>query len=320
MVVGTLGEVPAELHMTPDRDARLAEQAGRVGRADVVRLLELLAGALAGIKDGAEARTQLELALVKAASPELEPSTKALMARIDRLEVALAGRGPAPVAATPAPTPTPSAAVTPPAPAPTPPQPIPPAPEPPAPTPQPPTPTPPPVPTAGNGHGTPTPTPPAEPGAAAAAATAAAVEEVREAPPVMAATVQAAQVPGAPVTLDSVRELWPAVLAAVGERNRMLAAVIAEARPCEVRDDELVIAFGEEKSFLRRKAEDQANKELVGEALRELIGRTMRPVYELRDDQTEQAAVPEISDEELVERFKSEFEAEEIIPGDPEEH
>jgi DNA polymerase-3 subunit gamma/tau len=324
MVVGTLGEVPAELHMTPDRDARLAEQAGRVGRADVVRLLELLAAALAGIKDGAEARTQLELALVKAASPELDPSTKALMARIERLEAALAGRGPAPVVAPPAPVVAPPApvAATPPAPDPTPiapPTREPVAATPPAPDPTPPTPVAPPEPTptpaSGNGHGTPT----AEPGAAAAAATAAATEEVREAPPVMAATVEAAQAPGAPVDLASFRELWPAVLAAVGERNRMLAAVIAEGRPCDVRDDELVIAFGPEKSFLRRKAEDQAHKELVGEALRELVGRPMRPVYELREDQPADVAVPEISDEELVERFKSEFEAEEIIPGDPTE-
>ena len=73
-IVQTLGEVPSELHITPDRDARLAEQAGRVGRADLVRLLELLADAMKAVKDGADARTQLELALVKAASPEVDPS------------------------------------------------------------------------------------------------------------------------------------------------------------------------------------------------------------------------------------------------------
>src|SRR5688572_14598402 len=42
LVVGTLGEVPAEVAMTPDRDARLTEQARAVPRRDVIRLLELL--------------------------------------------------------------------------------------------------------------------------------------------------------------------------------------------------------------------------------------------------------------------------------------
>src|SRR4051812_27848763 len=92
LVVGTLGgDVPAELSVSPERDARLAEQAARVPRAAVVRLLELLAAALEAIKAGADPRTQLELALVKAASPAVDASTRALVARIEQLEAALAG-------------------------------------------------------------------------------------------------------------------------------------------------------------------------------------------------------------------------------------
>ena len=86
MIVQVLGDVPPELHVTPEQDERLAEQARRVGGAEVVRLLDLIAVAFRAMKDGADARTQLELALVKAATPELEPSVKALLARIDRLE------------------------------------------------------------------------------------------------------------------------------------------------------------------------------------------------------------------------------------------
>src|SRR4051794_29811409 len=108
LVVGTLGgEVPPELSVSPERDARLAEQAARVPRIAVVRLLELIAAALAAIKDGSDARTQLELALVKAASPQADPPPGALRPRIEQLEAALAGgrpqAAPAPVAATPAP-------------------------------------------------------------------------------------------------------------------------------------------------------------------------------------------------------------------------
>ena len=91
LVVQTLGEVPAELRVTAERDERLAEQAGRVGRAEVVRLLDLLADGLEGIKNGSEPRTQLELALVKAAAPEVDASRRALLARVERLEAQLGG-------------------------------------------------------------------------------------------------------------------------------------------------------------------------------------------------------------------------------------
>jgi DNA polymerase-3 subunit gamma/tau len=91
LVVQTLGSVPGEIAITPDRDARLAEQAARVTQADAVRLLDLLAAAMKAVRDGADARTQLELALTKAASPEVDPTARALHARIERLEQALAG-------------------------------------------------------------------------------------------------------------------------------------------------------------------------------------------------------------------------------------
>src|SRR4051794_36773283 len=86
LVVRTLdGDVPAEMALSPEHDARLAEQAARVPVAAVVRLLDLLAAAMEAIKNGADSRTQLELALVKAATPAVDASTKALLARIERL-------------------------------------------------------------------------------------------------------------------------------------------------------------------------------------------------------------------------------------------
>jgi DNA polymerase III subunit gamma/tau len=91
LVVQTLGSVPSEIAITPDRDQRLAEQAARVTQADAVRVLDLLAAAMKAVRDGADARTQLELALTKATSPEVDPSARALHARIERLEQALGG-------------------------------------------------------------------------------------------------------------------------------------------------------------------------------------------------------------------------------------
>jgi DNA polymerase III subunit gamma/tau len=92
MVIQALGELPAELRVTPEQDERLVAQAQTVKPIDVVRLLDLIAAALRAMKDGADARTQLDLTLVKAAEPAHDPSAKALLARIERLE----GRTPAP--------------------------------------------------------------------------------------------------------------------------------------------------------------------------------------------------------------------------------
>jgi DNA polymerase-3 subunit gamma/tau len=86
LVVQTLGEVPAELSLTPEADDALREQAERVPHATVVGLLELLGTAMEGVRAGADPRTRLELALVKAARPEVDASTQALLARIERLE------------------------------------------------------------------------------------------------------------------------------------------------------------------------------------------------------------------------------------------
>jgi len=91
LVVQTLGEVPSELSLTPEIDERLHAQAQRIGPAEVVRMLDLLGAALEGVRAGADPRTQLELALVKAAAPQTDGSTRALLARIERLEHALTG-------------------------------------------------------------------------------------------------------------------------------------------------------------------------------------------------------------------------------------
>jgi DNA polymerase-3 subunit gamma/tau len=86
LTVQVLGEVPPELRVTPERDRRLAEQAKALTDTDAVRLLDLVSEALEATANGAQARIQLELVLVKAAAPELDPSMAALLSRIERLE------------------------------------------------------------------------------------------------------------------------------------------------------------------------------------------------------------------------------------------
>jgi DNA polymerase III subunit gamma/tau len=107
LTVQLLDEVAPELRVTPERDRRLAEQARALSQTDAVRLLDLVAAALEATTNGAQARIQLELVLIKAAAPEVDPSIEALLSRIERLEAgAPAGRAPA---AAPAPTAAPSA-------------------------------------------------------------------------------------------------------------------------------------------------------------------------------------------------------------------
>ncbi|MGB0092576.1 MAG: DNA polymerase III subunit gamma/tau [Solirubrobacteraceae bacterium] len=86
LTVQILDEVPSELRVTPERDQRLAEQAAALPGLETIRLLDLVSAALDATTNGAQARIQLELVLIKAAAPEVDPSTAALLARIERLE------------------------------------------------------------------------------------------------------------------------------------------------------------------------------------------------------------------------------------------
>jgi DNA polymerase-3 subunit gamma/tau len=277
LVVGTLGAVPSELRVTPDRDERLAEQAERVDQADAVRLLDLLGVAMRSIRDGADPRTQLELSLVKAATPEVDASSKALLARIGRLEAALGG---APAAA-PAAAPVPAAeapqaeAVA----APEPPVAVPPPPDPPA---------------------------PATPAANAAAAAAAAPQAPEQ--PVAQPSAAAAQ-----VTIEQITELWPAVLETINPDQPMVSAALARAQPIEMRGGNLVVAFPEDDSFNRRMVGDNADaRTVVGLALEALLGVRVKIEYELRDLGTAPES-EELAGDELVDRLLETFDAEEIV-------
>ena len=77
----------------PDR-ARLADQAGRLGLARVVRAIESLGRAQVDMRDAPDPRAVLEVTLVRLARPELDDSTTALLDRVAHLEQALAGGAP----------------------------------------------------------------------------------------------------------------------------------------------------------------------------------------------------------------------------------
>jgi DNA polymerase III subunit gamma/tau len=267
LAVQLLDEVPAELRVTPDRDHRLDEQARSISAADVVRLLDLVSAALEATANGAQARIQLELVLVKAASPELDPSTAALLARIERLESALRAQPePAPgLRAAPAP----SAPRT----------------------------------TAPTNQAAPGPAPTNQ----ASPATPVPVLEPRE------------------LELETIVASWPLVIDLVRQENAMLSALLGDARPVALTNGTLTVAFPAGADFLKRKAEQDDYRRATADAFRAVTGNALTLRYELRDPDEEHLPVgaPALSGEELVQRFKQEFDAEELDDDeldDPDQH
>jgi DNA polymerase-3 subunit gamma/tau len=339
LVVATLDlAVPPELAVTPERDDQISDQAARIPASTLVRLLDLLAAALAALRNGADGRTQLELALVKAARPALDAATDALLERIARLEAALAHGAPT--------TPPPSPPVAPaevaqadvahpdvaqadvaePAESPAPPSPL----DPPAPVddprhtasadPRQPTASGDPLqPTASGDPTAPVaavaddrparyPPPPADPPPPAAGHH----PQPPETAPQQQDSTLSALASHEPLTLARIVALWPAVLDAVGTANRMLAAVVADAVPVELTDHRLLLAFPADGEFLRRKAEDSPNRIAVADAIRAVTGRTLTLAYDLRELATPSDPPATLTEAEWVARLKIEFDAHEL--------
>jgi DNA polymerase-3 subunit gamma/tau len=90
---GFLSTRAPELVLLTERAAAEAEtQARKLGAAALVRAMEVVGQALIDMRDSADPRTTLEVALVRLAAPELDDGHAALLQRIERLEQALAGR------------------------------------------------------------------------------------------------------------------------------------------------------------------------------------------------------------------------------------
>jgi DNA polymerase-3 subunit gamma/tau len=274
LAVQVLQEVPEELRVTPERDARLLAQAQAISGADVVRLLELVAAALEATANGAQSRIQLELVLIKAAAPEVDPSTKALLARIERLENALSAGA----------VPPPAPGATPPEPTSAEPEPVPVEPDPRAAQPEP-------------APAAPVPAPPA-----------AAQPETAPAEPVR--TPPADVTP----ELETLVEAWPAVVEYVRQGNAMIAATLEAARPAALSAGALTLAFPSGAAFFKRKAEQDDARRAATEAVRSVIGAKLVLRYELSDEGPAIAdGEPNLTGEELVRRFMEEFDAEEVL-------
>jgi DNA polymerase-3 subunit gamma/tau len=273
LTVQILGEVPPELQVTPERDRRLAEQAEAVSSSDSVRLLDLVSAALEATSGGSQASIQLELALVKAAAPDLDPSTTALLARIERLEAGLRTGAATGLRAVAAPADSPAA----------------------------------------RSRATGVANASASGPTAAAGASSGPVAATR----IAARVLEEGLAAGPPLDLPAAVQLWPAVVEVVRDQNKMLAALLKDARPVGVTDRELELAFPPGAAFLKRKAEQEDHRKVAADALHVVSGRALAVRYELGgDEHAGDSDVAVLTGEELVQRFLQEFDAEELLDDD----
>jgi DNA polymerase-3 subunit gamma/tau len=319
LVTQTTGEVPTSFVVTATDSDRLQAQAATVGPAALIRTIDELATALTAVREGDDARMAVEIALLKAARPDLDPSTEGLLRRIERLEGQLSGSGrpagpgeepggPAggggasvlgppdssPLAGDPAP----AEAEEPAGPE---------VPEPPGPTEEPQVSEP-----AESFQGSepseqPQAPEPVEP----------APEQASEPTPSSGPAGQ-----GAEMDLESLKQAWPAVLDQLAKTAPALAAFFEDARPVgfDAGDAVVEISFPAGATFNKRKAEVPEQRERVAEALKTVTGQGLKPSYVLLDgDAPAPEAPPAAGDEdqgfdekELLERLKSEFDAEEV--------
>jgi hypothetical protein len=120
--------------------------------------------------------------------------------------------------------------------------------------------------------------------------------------------------------VESIIDLWPAVVELVGAEHALCGAVITEARPVSISGEDLMVGFPTTAAFLKRQAEDPANRAIVTDALRQVTGARWRLSYELSEELGDPSATGSgeaYTEEDWVSRFKEELDAEEI-PLEPE--
>jgi hypothetical protein len=94
----------------------------------------------------------------------------------------------------------------------------------------------------------------------------------------------------------------------------MLAATLEAARPAELSDQALTLAFPRGAAFFKRKAEQDDYRRAAAEAVRSVTGAELALRYELRDEgPASPDAASNLTGEELVRRFIEEFDAEEVL-------
>jgi DNA polymerase III subunit gamma/tau len=284
LVTQTIGEVPTSFVVTATDSARIEAQAASIGAATLVRTIDELANALTAVREGDDARMAVEIALLKAARPDLDPSTEGLLRRIERLEDRLAG-GDQPAGPVGGAIPTVLGTEG-----------------------------------ASAPRGTPASAPPAGESAPVEDPPSAEEEEAEPPPPEPEDEEQdeGPVAVASELDLDELRRVWPAVLQKLGETAPALAATFEGAHPVALDGEGLKVGFPPDKTFNKRKAEEPERREAVVGAFEAVVGQAIRPAYVLLDGEADTPEAPAavendgIDEDALLEKLKSEFDAEEV--------
>ncbi len=393
LVTQTTGEIPEAFAVTASDGGRLRSQSAAIGPANLIRTIDELADALGAIREGDEARLAVEVALIKAARPDFDPSTDGMMRRLERLEqsgppapaaapasapappkapvvpdpeveadgsgVTVSG-GTSPTSATPEPSATtvggdkgaskvpasapqsPAAATqVPPAatPAPEPAAPDfeePPLPEEPGAIPaprspqavEPPPAAPAPSQAVESSPAAPAPAPPSsatgsEPSPTVAASVGGGPDELAEegVPPTIAQAKPSGQGAAAPadgpLDLDRLAQIWPAVLDSLrAAAPGPVSSYFEGTRPVASGESRIEVGFAADAAFNRRNAEKPERRQKLVEAILAVTGERVEVSFTTLDGGPAPAAgpaTPAMTEEELVARVKTEFNAEEVI-------
>jgi DNA polymerase III subunit gamma/tau len=242
LLVQQMGHVPESLPVTDETRELLRQQANQLPEPTVLRLIDLLAVALDDIRQGADPRLPLELALVKVTRPHADLSRESLAHRVELLEA--------------------------------------------------------------RGQGAPAQSGPAS--------TVEVRTEPESAPPPPEAT-------GPRIELDQVTEAWDrSILDAVRERSIPVASLLTEARPTDLAENTLTLAFPAGADFHRRQVAEPENIGLLREALYEVTGRRLTVVLESgeAEDRDEEADEEPPGEDRFIAALKDTFDAEEVEAED----
>jgi DNA polymerase-3 subunit gamma/tau len=261
IVIQTVGEAPDSFSVTADQTDRLETQARALTQLDAVRAIDLVAEALAAVREGSDPRIQLEVALLKAARPRSEASLDALRSRVEQLERA-AGLVESSRASGKA----------------------------------------------------------AKPEAKRREPARAAQPRRRDDSPRASAgtavVAERAEAVDAGAELPSLEMIWPALLERVreGEGGAMLVALLDGARPVSMDGSCLRLSFHSSAAFSKRKVEAQVNRQRISRAIEAVTGRPLALELELTEDAAAHAQAETLVDEQaLFERFKREFDAQDVL-------
>jgi DNA polymerase III subunit gamma/tau len=286
LIAQTTGEVPTTFVVTATDTARMQAQATAIKPANLIRTIDELADALTAVREGDDARLAVEIALLKAARPDLDPDTASLLRRIERLESG-AARPAGPAAAGDPPSPATTQETVPPTTSPT-------------------------------GESAPADDPPP-----------AEEEEAEAAPPAGGDDAEDSSFRKSPVSetgpagqdelsFADIQQAWPAVLQKLAETAPALAATFEGARPVSFDGAGLQVGFPAEMTFNKKKADSPERRDTLAAAFAAVTGVGLRPSFvvltgeEAPPPDTPAPGSDEVDEQELLERLKSEFDAEEV--------